>query len=140
MSALVLRHNPAADMLSNWFDRFFSESPSDVGREQTFRLQPKMDISEEDEKYVVTVDIPGLTKEDVGIKVESGMVKIEGERKAEQQGKYRHAERAFGKFMRVFSLPDDVEAEGITAKVANGVLELQLPKSKKAQPREIKIS
>lgn len=140
MSTFLLRHNPAAAVLSNWFDKMFYDRTTESEGEQTFRLQPKMDISEEEDKYFVSVDIPGLTKDDISIKAESGVIKIEGERKEERKGKYHYAERAFGRFMRIFSLPDDVDSEQIVAKVNNGVLELQLPKNKKALPVEIKIS
>jgi HSP20 family protein len=140
MSSYVLRYNPAAEMLSSWFDRMWGGSQSEAGQELDYRMRPRMDVSEEDGRYCIAVDIPGLTKDDVGIKVENKAIKIEGERKDEKKGKYLQAERTYGRFVRVISLPDDVDAEGIKAKVANGVLELELPKNKKALPIEVKIS
>lgn len=140
MSALVFRHNPAAAMLSSWFDRVLNDQASGDVAEAVYRMQPRMDISEEEDKYFVGMDIPGLAKEDVAIKVENGVIKIEGERKEVHKGKFHHSERAFGKFLRSFSLPDDVDSSKIEAKVANGTLELVLPKNKKALPIEVKIS
>jgi len=140
MSAFVLRHNPTAAMLSSWFDRMLGDLSTESDQELTSRLQPRMDISEEEGHYYISMDVPGLTKSDISIKVENGAVKIEGERKEEKKGKYHHSERAYGKFLRSFSLPDDVDSAKIEAKAENGVLELKLPKNKKALPIEIKIS
>jgi HSP20 family protein len=143
MSTFLLRHNPtaAAAMLSSWFDRVLGDTQSsEGGHELAYRLQPRLDISEEEQQYNVIVDIPGMTKEDVSVKVENGTLRIEGERKEEKRGKYHHAERTSGKFLRSISLPEDVDSTKIEAKAANGVLELRLPKSKKAMPVEIKIA
>jgi HSP20 family protein len=141
MSSYVLRYNPAAEMLSSWFDKMWGGSQAEAGQELDYRMRPKMDVSEDEGNYLIAVDIPGLTKEDVSIKVESGVLKISGERKDDnKKGKYHLSERVHGKFMRVVSLPDDVDAEAIKAKVTNGVLELELTKNKKALPIEVKIS
>jgi len=140
MSTLLLRQSPAASLLSSWFDRMMGDPSSEAERDAVYRMQPRLDISEDEEKYFVTVDLPGLAKEDVSVTVENGVMKIEGERKEEKKGKYHHTERAYGKFLRSFSLPDDVDASKIEAKAVNGVLELQMPKNKKAKPIEVKIA
>jgi len=142
MSTFVLRHpTTTAALLSNWFDRMLGDTPSSEERHETAcRMQPRMDIAEEEGQYSVVVDIPGLTKDDISVKVENGALRIEGERKEEKRGKYHYAERASGTFLRSFTLPEDVDAAKIEAKVANGVLELRLPKSEKALPVEIKIA
>jgi HSP20 family protein len=133
-----MRPVPAVADLFSIFDRVFGDRPLTDDRVD-YRVQPRMDVSEEESKYAVTLDIPGLAKEDITIKVENGAMKIEGERKEERAGKYHLAERACGRFYRSFALPDDVDAEKIEAKAANGVLEITLPKSQKALPVEIKI-
>jgi len=140
MSTLLLRQSPAASLLSSWFDRMMGDPSSEAVHEAAYSIQARLDISEDEEKYFVTVDIPGLAKEDVSVTVENGVMKIEGERKEEKKGKYHHTERTYGKFLRSFSLPDDVDTSKIEAKAANGVLELQMPKNKKAKPIEVKIS
>jgi HSP20 family protein len=139
MSTLVVRRNPAAEMLSSWFDRMLGDASPETEGGMTYTVQPRMDIAEEKDAYFITLDVPGLTKEDISVKAESGMIKIEGERKEEKKGKYHRSERAFGRFLRSFSVPDDVEAGQIEAKVAHGVLELRLPKSEKAKAVEIKV-
>jgi len=138
MSAIVMRPVPAAADFFSIFDRVFGDRSLTDDRAD-YRVQPRMDVSEEENKYAVTLDIPGLAKEDISIKVENGTMKIEGERKEERTGKYHLTERTYGRFYRSFALPDDVDAEKIEAKAANGVLEITLPKNQKALPVEIKI-
>jgi HSP20 family protein len=145
MNTLVLRQNPAAAALSDWVDRVFGAVPFEADweprQERGCGLWPRTDVWEGEDGYFITVDIPGLAKEDVGINVESGVIKIEGERKEEEKkGKSRHAERAYGRFCRNFSLPEDVDTTKIEAKVLNGVLELRLPKTERARPIEIKVA
>jgi len=138
MSALVMRPVPAVADFFSIFDRVFGDRSLTDDRAD-YRVQPRMDVSEEENKYAVTLDIPGLAKEDISIKVENGTMKIEGERKEERTGKYHLTERTYGRFYRSFALPDDVDAEKIEAKASNGVLEISLPKNQKALPVEIKI-
>jgi HSP20 family protein len=133
-----MRPVPAMADFFSIFDRVFGDRQLTDDRVD-YRVQPRMDVSEEENKYAVTLDIPGLSKEDITIKVENGAMKIEGERKEERTGKYHLAERTYGRFYRSFALPDDVDAEKIEAKAANGVLEITLPKNQKALPVEIKI-
>jgi len=142
MSTLVFR-NPAHALFSNWFDRMLGDAaPSeDAGGQAAYqRALPRMDIAEEEGHYSVVVDVPGLTREDVSVKIENGAMRIEGERKEEKRGRYHCAERVSGKFLRSITLPEDVDAAKIEAKVSNGVLELTMPKSKKALPVEVKIA
>jgi len=138
MSALVMRPVPSVADFFSIFDRVFGDRPLTDDRAD-YKVQPRMDVSEEENRYAITLDIPGLAKEDISIKVENGTMKIEGERKEERTGKYHLAERTVGRFYRSFALPDDVDAEKIEAKATNGVLEISLPKNQKALPVEIKI-
>jgi len=138
MSALVMRPATAMADFFSIFDRVFGDRQLTDDRAD-YRVQPRMDVSEEENRYAVTLDIPGLAKEDISIKVENGTMKIEGERKEERTGKYHLTERTYGRFYRSFALPEDVDAEKIEAKAANGVLEISLPKTQKAPAVEIKI-
>jgi HSP20 family protein len=133
-----MRPVPSVADFFSIFDRVFGDRSLTDDRAD-YRVQPRMDVSEEENKYAVTLDIPGLAKEDISIKVENGTMKIEGERKEERAGKYHLTERTYGRFYRSFALPDDVDAEKIEAKASNGVLEISLPKNQKALPVEIKI-
>jgi HSP20 family protein len=133
-----MRPVPAVADFFSIFDRVFGDR-SLTGDCADYKVLPRMDVFEEENRYAVTLDIPGLAKEDISIKVENGAVKIEGERKDERTGKYHLTERAHGRFYRSFALPDDVDAEKVEAKAANGVLEISLPKNRKALPVEIKV-
>jgi len=103
---------------------------------------PAVDISETDDEFIVTADVPGTKKEDIKISVANNTLTIRGEKKNVREDKgenYHRMERCYGTFERTFSLPSGVDAENIRAKVRDGVLEIRLPKSKEARPLEVKI-
>ncbi|MFM1890945.1 MAG: hypothetical protein RLZ44_22 [Pseudomonadota bacterium] len=103
---------------------------------------PAVDIKEEEQRYVLHADIPGVRPEDIEISMDKGMLTIRGERKhsaEESKEGYHRRERQHGVFMRRFSLPETVDAEGITASSKDGVLELILPKTAEPQPRKIEV-
>ena len=103
---------------------------------------PSVDISETDQEYRIKMEIPGVQKEDVDVSINQGVLMIHGERKSEkeEQGeKYHRVERAYGSFARSFSLPEDVDDNGIDARFKDGMLFLKLRKSEKAKPKSIKI-
>jgi HSP20 family protein len=105
---------------------------------------PAVDIKEEDERFVISVDVPGVDPEQIEITMEHGTLTIRGERKLETQEEgeksYRRVERLHGAFYRRFSLPDTADAEKISAKGQNGVLEIVIPKQAAIQPKRIKVA
>lgn len=103
---------------------------------------PAVDIHEEEKQFVVTADIPGVNPKDVEITFENGVLTITGERKAESktEGKnYRRTERTLGTFTRKFAFPETVDAEHVTAKGKDGVLEIIVPKKEAVLPRKIQV-
>ena len=103
---------------------------------------PAVDIKEEDTKFVITADIPGVDPTDIDVTMENGILTIKGERKFEDQKEsegYRRVERMHGPFYRRFSLPDHADASKISAKSSHGVLEVTVPKVEKVQPRRIEV-
>ncbi|MBD3334305.1 MAG: Hsp20 family protein [Candidatus Eisenbacteria bacterium] len=103
---------------------------------------PPMDILGDEETYVVRMDLPGLSKDDVQISMENGVLTVSGERKHEVEKKddcYHCAERAYGKFERSVTLPSDVDTDKTEATFKNGVLEIRLPKTEQAKSRKIAI-
>ena len=129
--------------LENWMDRAFSVSNGE-GLERRLTLTPRMDIAETEKGYQLSADLPGLQDKDVDISVSNDVLTITGERSYEQEsdGRGVHlSERGFGAFKRSFSLPDDVDQDDIQARLANGVLEIHLPKAAEVAPasRQIKI-
>jgi len=98
---------------------------------------PAIDIKEEDDKLVVTTDLPGINKEDVQINLKEDMLEISAktgkEKETEEEG-YLRRERAYTQFYRAIRLPASVKEEGSTAKMENGVLKITLPKMQLEEP------
>lgn len=92
---------------------------------------PAVDIKEEDNRFVLIADVPGVDPDDIEVHMENGVLSIKGERneehKEEKEG-YKRVERTFGSFHRRFNLPDTADADGITAKSRHGSLEVIIPK------------
>jgi HSP20 family protein len=106
-------------------------------------IRPRADLLESENDYRITVEIPGVDKDDFNISINEGQLTVSGEKKVDQgnddERGYRLLERVSGKFHRVFELPGDVDEKGVKADYKNGVLAVSLPKSEKAKPREIPI-
>ena len=110
-------------------------------------LKPQVDLRAEDKKYVLTVEIPGVTEKDVTINVADSAMTITGEKKQEKETKeenYYRMERSYGSFQRVLSLPDDIDQDNIQANFKHGVLTVTMPRQKvvaqKTKPIEITSS
>jgi len=105
-------------------------------------LRPAVDVDENDKAYVVSVELPGVKKEDVGVELENGVLTIHGEKKSEREekkGKRRWVERTFGSFQRSFTLPANALAERIEASFRDGILTVTVPKSEVPKPQTIAI-
>ncbi|QEL27243.1 Hsp20/alpha crystallin family protein (plasmid) [Bosea sp. F3-2] len=100
---------------------------------------PAVDVSKTDELYNITAELPGIAPADVQVKLSDGLLTISGEKKSEKERKDEDAyvsERRYGSFFRSFRLPDDIVADKIEARYANGVLSIAVPRRVKAQPKE----
>jgi len=109
----------------------------------TSNWTPAVDIKEEDERFVLEADIPGVDPKDIEVTMDNGVLTIKGERKHESEEEangYKRIERSYGTFYRRFSLPDSADAERVSAKGKDGVLEVSIPKLEKVQPRKITVS
>lgn len=103
---------------------------------------PMVDISENDEEFLIKVELPEVKKEDVTVVANDGVLTLRGERKSEKEEKnkkFHRVERAYGSFARSFTLPDNVDAERIQATYKNGMLYLHLAKTEAARPKSIEI-
>ena len=103
---------------------------------------PLVDITEDDKEYLIKAELPDMKKEDVRLTVENEVLTISGERtfeKEEQGKKYHRTERAYGRFVRSFSLPEDADGNKVSADYKDGMLHVHLPKSQKAKPKTIEI-
>lgn len=136
MTRLAIR---PAFHFSSELDRLFSERPS-----RKYNWSPSVDTHEAKEAFVVTMELPGVSSEDVSIRLDDDTLTIAGEKKevldkSESKGRY-HFERSFGSFARSFRLPKAVDAEAINASYKEGVLTVTLPKSETSLPREISVN
>lgn len=106
------------------------------------RFQPLCDIQEKDTHFFLSFDVPGMTKDDVKVEMQGNQLHVYGERKqehVEEKGRRFESERSYGAFERWLTLPANVKAEGIEARVENGVLQIAIPKSEVAKSKEIKV-
>ena len=103
---------------------------------------PQADVTVSEGDMVLTMDLPGLTADDLEIELVDGSLSVRGERKRPQVGegtRWAHSERAFGRFERRIKLPDGVDPDKVTASMDNGVLSLIVPKPDKMIPKTISI-
>ena len=103
---------------------------------------PAVDIVEEKERFVLRADVPGVSAEDIDVSMDKGVLTVSGERHnetvSEDEG-FRRVERSHGRFLRRFTLPDTADAERITARSGNGILEVSIPKQPAVQSRRIAV-
>jgi HSP20 family protein len=113
------------------------------GSVATAEWTPAVDIKEEANRYVLIADLPGVSADQIDITMDNGILTLSGQRTteaaAEREG-YKRIERVYGSFYRRFSLPDTADAEGISARCTNGVLEISIPKKSSLQPKRIVVS
>lgn len=129
--------------LSNWEDevnRFFNAAFTDPA---TAGWAPALDLYDQDEHYTVTLEVPGLAKENLHLSYHEGVLTVTGERPqpvTPEDGKTFRSERVFGKFQRSVTLPGQVDADRISAGYKDGILTVTLPKAEAAKPRQIQVN
>ncbi len=103
---------------------------------------PAVDIVEEKDKFVLQADVPGVDPAKIEVSMDAGVLSLSGERRSETCDEFeglKRVERISGKFYRRFTLPETADAEGITAKSNNGILEVTIPKQPEVQSRRITV-
>ena len=103
---------------------------------------PPGGLVEDDKQYLIKAELPQVTKADVKVTVQDDVLTITGERTFEKEAngtKYHRVERAYGRFGRSFTMPEDADGNGVVAEYKDGVLEVHLPKSEKAKPKTIEV-
>lgn len=134
---------PFSTALSQIFGDFHSGSCGVSEETPTVTWRPSVDILEEEDKVLIKADMPGLEKSDIKVMVNDGLLTIEGIRKdsRDEKGKgFVRTERFVGNFARSFNLPAWADESKIDANYKNGVLEVTVPKSEQARPKEIDIT
>jgi len=123
------------------FERFLQPEDADASSVVTSQWAPRVDIREDEQRFVILADIPGVDPAQIEVSMDKGILSIRGERGSDAtDGKLTRAERAHGAFHRRFALPDSADAEGIVANGRFGVLEIVIPKKAQSAPRRITIN
>ncbi len=149
----LIRWKPARDLASfpsdmvslqremnRVFDSFFSGADEPGLLNGTWA--PAVDVAEGEESYTVKMELPGVNKDDVKITLESNVLTIRGDKKAENEVKeknYHRTERSYGSFQRSFTLPTTVKNDRIDAVYKDGILTVTLPKAEEAKPKQIEV-
>jgi HSP20 family protein len=141
------RWNPQRDELSLG-DLLFRDWPFGRiarGNEDSSRgalLSPAVDLSENEDSFVITAELPGVRKEDVSVEIHEDVLTIRGEKKSEREEKKDRShwvERSYGSFARSFTLPPTATTEQMKATFVDGVLKVEIPKKEATKPRQIAI-
>ncbi len=145
----LVRYEPWSllNQLHGEVDRMFSARPGRNGEDNDQLLggsdwTPAVDIREEDSRYIIHADVPGVDPNDIEINMEDGVLSIKGERHSEttdEREGYKRVERVRGSFFRRFSMPDTADADAVTARSKDGVLEIVIPKQEKVLPKRIQV-
>lgn len=138
-----LRQDPIRQIFDRLFDnQLFQEGSTDDSSVVTSQWIPRVDIKEENDRFVLMADLPGIDPEQIEVSMDKGILTIKGERQSENRTeteRYSRIERAHGTFHRRFALPDSADPDGITADGRNGVLEITIPKRPETTPRRIQV-
>ena len=143
---LVARWDPFRDLMSiqnelnRLFGRTYAGTESSGGTGSAW--VPPLDIFETQEKYVVVLELPGISPDAVEVSVEASTLTVKGERRFYDgipEESFHRVERRFGPFARSLSLPSTANAEGIEASFDKGVLTVEVPKADQAKPEKITV-
>ena len=130
------------DRMNQIFEQTLARSRGDREGVMASTWSPAVDIYETTDSLVLKAELPGLTKENIDIQIRDNMLTLKGERRHEKEVKEEHylrAERIYGTFQRVFTLPTGIQADKIRASFKDGVLEVTIPKAEAAKPKQIKV-
>jgi HSP20 family protein len=121
-----------------WMNRWMDENAAD---EQRSRVVFPLDVKAEEDAYMISALLPGVSAEDVSITIANDKLTIQGELKNEydENASYVLQERPSGRFFRAVNLPESVDSTKVEASLTNGVLTLRIPKAEEAKPKTIKV-
>ena len=139
----VARWSPFSEL--DWFEPRMRSLFGDVlgeGRRDAPGFAPAVDVTENDDEFVITAELPGARKDDMTVEFHDGVLTLRGEKRSEREEEKEHAryvERRFGSCSRSFTLPANADGERLEASFRDGVLTLRVPKREEAKPRVIRI-
>jgi len=137
----MLLHNEIDRIFNNSLHHFPSMLDSDWGWPElsSLALTPSLDIKDTDDNYLINIEIPGVAKEDVDIRVDANTLTVSGEKKqdkTEDKENYHCVERRYGAFERTLTLPQDANTENINAQFKDGVLTVTIERKAISTPKE----
>lgn len=140
----ITRYEPWSllNLMQRDFERVTGQNGSGDVSTSVADWVPAVDIIEEKDRFVLRADLPGVSADDIDVNMDDGVLSLSGERSLETNSEVdglRRVERASGKFYRRFHLPDTADADEISAKSANGILEISIPKVPQVQARRITV-
>src|ERR1700732_5628153 len=107
----------------------------------TTAWSPPVDLQEENDRFVLRADLPGVAAKDIEVSTEDGTLTVRGERPARASSdSFEHIERAAGTFLRRFNLPDSARAEAIKARYTDGVLGIEIHKQPRVEAKRIQVT
>ncbi len=129
----LVRYSPFDDLF-----RTFANAGESLSRDE---WSPAVDITENDKAYEIALEVPAVAKDNIAVSLKDGVLTVSGERTREtvENERVHRVERQYGKFVRSFRLPENIDEDGITARSENGVLHLTVAKQEKAKPRQIEV-
>ena len=130
------------DVLRDWPFGRLARRMEEQGGTRYGVLSPAVDLSEDERCYTVTVELPGVKKDEVTVELQDDVLTIRGEKKSEREekkGKSHWIERSYGSFSRSFTLPPSAQADQMKADFKDGVLSVEIPKREQAKTRQIAI-
>lgn len=135
---MLAKWDPFRDLLSveDEFERLLGRPSARMA------WAPALDVRETEDRFEVTVDLPGMEPADVGVTFEQGVLTVSGKREFSSETKdetYHRIERSYGSFARSIRLPHTADAEKIEASFDKGVLSIRVPKAEAAKPRTIEV-
>ena len=139
----LVKWNPNRSLFDwgeDFFDDFFNADRMLARRRESW--YPAVDIEEHDDNYQVSMELPGMGKDDIQINYSNGVLTISGEKKEEKEEKERNYhcyERRFGKFERSFRIHSEIKPDKIDASFKDGILHVELPKAETAKPKQIEV-
>jgi HSP20 family protein len=133
--------------IEDFFDRYSRSLafPFSRGSSELFAnggWAPRVDVSENENAFVIKAEIPGVNKDDVKVSLENGVLTLQGERRQEREEKdwrFHRMERSYGHFMRSFTLPGNVDEAHLKASFHNGLLEVDLPKLEQSPAEALQV-
>ena len=138
--------NPFKEM-ENMLERYTHATGRSMANPETgldfTEWSPTVDIEENDDAYMIRADLPGVTKDDIEVRLDNGVLCISGEKRVEKETgkgtKVHRTERFHGSFERRFTLPGSIDADHVKADYEQGVLSLSIPKIETEKPKTIDI-